>query len=103
MCLELRRRADERARWGEPERAHPLRTGVIGLQQGQYRAAIEHFKEADRLAPSARLSFNVALVYERMSDVPNALAAYRDYLRRGPDADNTAETSQRIARLESAS
>jgi tetratricopeptide (TPR) repeat protein len=74
--------------------------GLSAYQQGQYRAAIEHFKEADRLAPSARLSFNVALVYERMSDVPNALAAYRDYLRRGPDADNAAETSQRVAELE---
>lgn len=74
--------------------------GLSAYQQGQYRAAIEHFKEADRLAPSARLSFNIALVYERMNDAPNALAAYRDYLRRAPDTDNAAETSLRIAELE---
>jgi tetratricopeptide (TPR) repeat protein len=74
--------------------------GLSAYQDGRYRAAVEHFKEADRLAPSARLSFNIALAYERMSDAPNALAAYRDYLRRAPEAENGAATSVRIAELE---
>lgn len=74
--------------------------GLSAYQEGRYRAAVEHFKEADRLAPSARLSFNIALAYERMSDTPNALAAYRDYLRRAPAAENGAATSVRIAELE---
>jgi len=69
-------------------------------RRGHFRAAIEHFKEADRLAPSPRLSFNVALSYERMADAPNALAAYRDYLRRAPEAANVQTTSVRIAELE---
>ncbi|MEY2937329.1 MAG: hypothetical protein RL033_8078 [Pseudomonadota bacterium] len=69
-------------------------------RQNRFRAAIEHFKEADRLAPSARLSFNIALAYERMSDGPNALAAYRDYLRRSPKAENATTTSVRISELE---
>ena len=67
---------------------------------GHFRAAIEHFKEADRLAPSPRLSFNIALAYERMDDVPNALAAYRDFLRRSPEAENVQPTSVRVAELE---
>ena len=74
--------------------------GLAAYSEGRYRAAVEHFKEADRLAPSARLSFNIALAYERMSDAPNALAAYRDYLRRTPAAGNAAATSVRIAELE---
>jgi tetratricopeptide (TPR) repeat protein len=74
--------------------------GMAAYAQGRFRAAVEHFKEADRLAPSPRLSFNIAQAYEQMQDGPNALAAYRDYLRRSPDADNTAETSLRIAELE---
>jgi tetratricopeptide (TPR) repeat protein len=74
--------------------------GLSAYQEGRYRAAVEHFKEADRLAPSARLSFNIALAYERMSDAPNALAAYRDYLRRATAAENSAATSVRIAELE---
>jgi len=74
--------------------------GLEAYQQGQFRAAVELFKEADRLAPSPRLSYNVALSYERMADAPNALSAYRDYLRRAPDADNAQTTSVRIAELE---
>jgi tetratricopeptide (TPR) repeat protein len=74
--------------------------GMEAYDQGHFRAAIEHFKEADRLAPSPRLSFNVALAYERMDDVPNALAAYRDFLRRSPEAENVQPTSVRVAELE---
>jgi len=74
--------------------------GMAAYEQGRFRAAIEHFKEADRKSPSARLSYNIALAYERMDDVPNALGAYRDYLRRLPDAENASETSVRIAELE---
>jgi tetratricopeptide (TPR) repeat protein len=74
--------------------------GMEAYRQGRYRAAIEHFQEADRLAPSARLSFNVARAYEQMDDGPHALAAYRDYLRRSPGAENAAETSIRVSELE---
>ncbi len=74
--------------------------GLSAYQEGRFRAAIEHFKEADRLAPSARLSYNIALAYERMNDAPNALAAYRDYLRRAPAVENGAATSLRVAELE---
>jgi tetratricopeptide (TPR) repeat protein len=83
------------------EQAHAsFARGMEAYEQGRFRAAIEHFKEADRLAPSPRLSFNIALSYERMSDGPNALAAYRDYLRRSPEAANVPTTSVRIAELE---
>jgi tetratricopeptide (TPR) repeat protein len=74
--------------------------GMEAYRNGRYRAAIEHFQEADRLAPSPRLSFNVARAYEEMEDGPHALAAYRDYLRRLPSAENAAETSIRISELE---
>jgi tetratricopeptide (TPR) repeat protein len=74
--------------------------GLTAYHEGRFRAAVEHFKEADRLAPSARLSYNIALAYERMSDAPNALAAYRDYLRRAPAVENGAATSLRVAELE---
>jgi tetratricopeptide (TPR) repeat protein len=77
-----------------------LEQGISAYQQGRYRAAVEHFKEADRLAPSGRLSFNIALAYDKMNDSPNALAAYRDYLRRVPEAENASDTSVRIAELE---
>jgi tetratricopeptide (TPR) repeat protein len=74
--------------------------GVAAFDQGRHRDAVELFKEADRLAPSPRLSFNIAKVYERMGDNRGALAAYRDYLRRLPSAENAAEVSRRVAELE---
>ncbi|MEO8178386.1 MAG: PEGA domain-containing protein [Deltaproteobacteria bacterium] len=83
------------------EQAHAsFARGMEAFEQGHFRAAVEHFREADRLAPSPRLSFNVALAYERMADTPNALAAYRDYLRRAPEAKNVPTTSVRVAELE---
>jgi tetratricopeptide (TPR) repeat protein len=74
--------------------------GVSAFDQGRFRDAVELFKEADRLAPSPRLSFNIAKVYERMGDNRGALAAYRDYLRRLPGAENGADVSRRVAELE---
>jgi tetratricopeptide (TPR) repeat protein len=83
------------------EQAHAsFARGMDAYGQRRFRAAIEHFKEADRLAPSPRLSYNIALSYERMEDAPNALAAFRDYLRRSPEAANVQATSVRIAELE---
>jgi tetratricopeptide (TPR) repeat protein len=83
-----------------PEAQVQFERGVSAYEQGRYRDAVDLFKEADRLAPSALLSFNIAKVYERMQDPKSALAAYREYLRRLPEADNKLDTSQRIAELE---
>ncbi len=83
-----------------PEAQVQFERGVGAYEEGRYRDAVDRFKEADRLAPSPLLSFNIAKVYERMQDPKSALAAYREYLRRLPDADNRLETSQRISELE---
>jgi tetratricopeptide (TPR) repeat protein len=74
--------------------------GVAAFEEGRLREAVELFKAADELAPSARLSFNIGKVYERMGDSRAALAAYRDYLRRLPEAENRDEVGQRIDELE---
>ncbi len=74
--------------------------GVAAFEEGKLREAVELFKAADELAPSARLSFNIGKVYERMGDSRAALAAYRDYLRRLPEAENRDEVGQRIDELE---
>jgi tetratricopeptide (TPR) repeat protein len=66
---------------------------------GQYEKAVSAFMEADRLAPSAPLSFNIARAYERLSDTSGGLRWYRDYLRRSPNAKNAAEVKARITVL----
>ncbi len=66
---------------------------------GQYEKAVAAFIAADSLAPSAALSFNVALAYERLDDTSGALRWYRDFLRRDPSAPNAAEVRKRILEL----
>ena len=66
---------------------------------GQYQRAVAAFMEADRLAPSAALSFNIARAYERLNDTSGALRWYRDYLRRNPRAKNAGEVKARIGEL----
>jgi hypothetical protein len=74
--------------------------GVAAYREGRYREAIEQFLEADRLAPSAAFSFNIARAYSKTSDVPNALRWYRDYLRRSPEAPNASEVKALVLEYE---
>lgn len=68
--------------------------GVQAYQEGRHKDAIDLFLEADALAPSSALSFNIARAYEKIRDSSNALRWYRDYLRREPGAeDKTAVTA----------
>jgi tetratricopeptide (TPR) repeat protein len=73
--------------------------GVEQYRAGRYAEAVAAFLEADRLAPSPALSFNIARAYERLDDTSGALRWYRDYLRRNPNAKNAAGVKERIAAL----
>lgn len=73
--------------------------GVEQYRAGRYAEAVVAFLEADRLAPSPALSFNIARAYERLDDSSGALRWYRDYLRRNPNAKNAAGVKERIAAL----
>jgi tetratricopeptide (TPR) repeat protein len=68
-------------------------------EAGDYQKAVQAFMEADSLAPSAPLSFNIARAYERLNDSSGALRWYRDYLRRNPQAPNAAEVRTRAGVL----
>ncbi|HEU5074968.1 MAG TPA: PEGA domain-containing protein [Polyangiaceae bacterium] len=70
--------------------------GVQAYQEGRHKDAIDLFLEADALAPSSALSFNIARAYEKIKDSSNALRWYRDYLRREPQADDRAAVSALI-------
>lgn len=73
--------------------------GADQYRAGHYQAAVQAFLEADRLAPSPPLSFNIARAYERLDDASGALRWYRDYLRRSPSAKNAPEVRARVAEL----
>jgi tetratricopeptide (TPR) repeat protein len=74
--------------------------GAEAYAKGRFTDAIDLFLEADALAPSAALSFNIARAYEKIGDGAQTLRWYRDFRRRAPDAKNGPEVDQRIAVLE---
>lgn len=88
---EAGKRAEGRARY---ER------GAEAYSAGRFKDAIELFLQADALAPSAALSFNIARAYEKISDDAASLQWYRDFRRRAPDAKNGDEVDGRIHELE---
>ncbi|HYQ14200.1 MAG TPA: PEGA domain-containing protein [Polyangiaceae bacterium] len=76
--------------------------GVEAYSAGRFKDAIDLFLQADALAPSAALSFNIARAYEKIGDDAACLQWYRDFRRRAPDAKNAREVDQRIVKLQAA-
>lgn len=78
--------------------------GVAAYREGRFADAVGRFLAADRLLPSAALSFNVARAYEKLANDPGALRFYRDYLRRetGPANPNVEAARSRVVELEAA-
>lgn len=74
--------------------------GVEAYSAGRFKDAIDLFLQADSLAPSAALSFNIARAYEKIGDDAASLQWYRDFRRRAPDAKNGDEVDGRIHALE---
>jgi tetratricopeptide (TPR) repeat protein len=74
--------------------------GADAYAKGRFTDAIDLFLQADALAPSAALSFNIARAYEKIGDDALALRWYRDFRRRAPDAKNGPEVDVRIHELE---
>jgi tetratricopeptide (TPR) repeat protein len=74
--------------------------GVEAYSAGRFKDAIDLFLQADALAPSAALSFNIARAYERIGDDAAVLQWYRDFRRRAPTAKNGPEVDARIRALE---
>jgi tetratricopeptide (TPR) repeat protein len=73
--------------------------GAEAYSAGRFKDAVDLFLAADRLAPSAPLSFNIARAYEKLPDDAGALRWYRDYLRRSPEATNAATVRALITTL----
>src|SRR5262245_24150773 len=64
---------------------------------GKYEEAIREFNQADRVRPSPILIFNIGLALERLGRCKDAILHFERYLREQPDADNRADTEQKIA------
>jgi tetratricopeptide (TPR) repeat protein len=80
--------------------ADHYKAGVARFHAGQYADAIQEFRAADAIRPSPVLSFDIAQCYEKMADLPNAKAAYQDYLRRAPNADDREAVEATVASID---
>ena len=78
-----------------------LERGVQAYRDARYRDAIDAFLEANRIYPTAALSYNTAKAFEGLGDRPGALRFYRDYLRRDSGAPDRAEVSKIVTEIES--
>jgi tetratricopeptide (TPR) repeat protein len=56
--------------------------GAAAYSAGRFKDAIDLFLQADALASSAALSFNIARAYEKIGDDAASLQWYRDFRRR---------------------
>ena len=82
------------------EAAGRYQEGVEAYKHGRYKDAIRLFLEADQLAPSPALSFNIARAYDKIFDTAGSLRFYRDYLRRLPDAEDAESVGELIRQRE---
>lgn len=80
--------------------ADHYRAGVVRFKAGQYAEAIQEFRAADAIRPSAVLSFNIAQCFEKMADLSSAKSAYQDYLRRSPNADDRPAVEATISSID---
>src|SRR5262245_36589280 len=83
----------------DPVRQHFDR-GAALYEQKQYASAAREYELALQAGGHAALWFNIAEAHRLAGDAVRALAAYRAYLARMPDAPNRAEAEKRIAELE---
>lgn len=62
--------------------------------------AIYYFRQAERLVPSGKLTYNIALAYDEMGDTGNALREYRAFQAQEPGSVHHDEAQERIVKLE---
>jgi len=86
---------------GVVARAQALFTqGVAAYDAGNLGEAARLLGEADRLAPSPELAFNIGRVYERMGEAPQAIRYFERYLHDGHPTDaERADITARITAL----
>lgn len=86
---------------GAKEHARALyERGARAYAEARYSQAADLFLDANRIFPTPQLLFNIAKAYDRLGHSSGALAHYRDYLRRAPDAADHQEVSARARELE---
>jgi tetratricopeptide (TPR) repeat protein len=74
--------------------------GLKHYNVGEYREALQSFKDAYLLKADPVLLFNMGQAYRQLGDDEGSAREYRAYLREQPDAPNHAEVEKFIAAAE---
>src|SRR5215831_13728632 len=75
---------------------------VAHYDLNEFEAALEEFKAAFRAVQDPSFLFNIAQCHRKLGHTADALAFYRNYVRRSPQSPNRAEAERHIAELERA-
>jgi len=67
---------------------------------GKYGEAINEYEQAYLLIEDAALLFNIGQAYRLWDKPEDAIRAYKNYLRRRPEASNRADVERKISDLE---
>lgn len=74
--------------------------GMSLYQLGEYRRALEEFKEAHIEKTDPAFLYNIAQCYRQLGDVDEALTFYRRYLSLGPPGPLHDDVERRVTELE---
>ncbi|MBX3246417.1 MAG: tetratricopeptide repeat protein [Myxococcales bacterium] len=70
------------------------------FSRGEYELALERFEQAYRLSPRPVLLYNIGVTLDRLRRDEDAVARFREYLERVPDAPDREEVEARIRVLD---
>ena len=77
-----------------------FRRATQHYELGEYREALDAFKEAYRSFEDPALLFNIAQCHRQLGDHAQAVRDYKMYLLKLPDTDNRDDVRELIAQLE---
>lgn len=75
-------------------------SGMAAYGAGQFLRAVDEFKAADALNPSANLSFDIAEAYEKAADLLHARRYYEQYLQRAPQAPDRFKVQSELTSID---
>jgi hypothetical protein len=83
-----------------PKAQTAYRLGTQHYDLGEYREALEAFKEAYRNHEDPTFLFNLAQCYRQLGDKQAAIRAYRTYLIKVPDSPKRDQIREMVAKLD---
>lgn len=87
--------------WNPLKANKDIEVGTYYFKHGNYYAAIDRFEEAARLQPGLALPYEkLGETYEKMKELPMAVASYRKYLELFRAAPDAKKIQKRIEGLE---